>query len=79
MPALGVCTLRDLIESLPSGERRLLLLRYASRLSIEEIAGLEGEDVDRVEARLGALEDVLFAQVQARLERELASDASMAA
>ncbi|MBX3323431.1 MAG: hypothetical protein KF757_10605 [Phycisphaeraceae bacterium] len=79
MPALGTCTLRDLIDRLPSGERRLILLRYASRLSIEEIAGMEGEDIDRIESRLTALEDVLFEQVQQRLENELADDTAAAA
>ncbi len=79
MPALGTCTLRDLIDQLPSGERRLILLRYASRLSIEEIAGMEGEDIDRIESRLTALEDVLFEQVQQRLENELTDDTAAAA
>lgn len=79
MSALGICTLRDLIDRLPSGERRLILLRYASRLSIEEIAGLENEDIGRIESRLHALENVLFEQVEQRLEQELADESSAAA
>lgn len=79
MSALGIRTLRDLIDRLPAGERRLLLMRYSDGLSIEEIAGIEDLDIGHVEQRVAALEDLLLDQVQLRLDQELSSESVRAA
>lgn len=74
MSALGLSTLRDLIESLPAGERRLILLRYADQLSDPEIAHVLDMDTEQVTRRLDALEGLLFEKVSERFQSELAFD-----
>ncbi len=79
MSALGIATLRDLIGALPSGERRLVLLKYADGFDDAEIAQILGMDPEHVTSRIDALEHVLFEQMQASFEAELSADRAMAA
>lgn len=79
MSALGLATLRDLIEALPTGERRLVLLRYAEGFTDCEIAEVLGVDLEQVSTRLSALEGVLFEQMQNAIERELSGERAAAA
>ncbi|KAA0216243.1 MAG: hypothetical protein DYG94_05610 [Leptolyngbya sp. PLA3] len=79
MSALGLSTLRDLISSLPTGERRLVLLKYADGFDDAEIAQILGMDAEQVTSRIEALEHVLFEQMQTRFEAELGADRALAA
>lgn len=79
MSALGLATLRDLIDALPTGERRLVLLRYAEGFSDHEIAEVLGVDPQQVTTRLAALEGVLFEQMQNAIEQELSGERAAAA
>lgn len=79
MSALGLATLRSLIESLPTGERRLVLLKYSDGFSDEEIGEILGMETEHVANRIAALEEVLFEQMQAAFEAELSGDRAIAA
>lgn len=79
MSALGLSTLRNLISALPTGERRLVLLKYAEGFDDAEIAQILGMDPEHVTSRIDALEHVLFEQMQASFETELGADRAMAA
>lgn len=79
MSALGLATLRNLIETLPTGERRIVLLKYADGFSDGEIAEILDMEPEQVSNRLAALEGVLFQQMQAAFESELSADRAMAA
>lgn len=79
MSALGLSTLRNLISALPTGERRIVLLKYADGFDDAEIAQVLGMDPEQVTARIEALEHVLFQQMQATFEAELSANRALAA
>ena len=79
MTALGLSTMRQLIEQLPFGERRLICMRWSDGLSDLEIARITGDDPERVTIRLDALEQVLFGNLQEALKLELEVDSAAAA
>lgn len=79
MSALGLSTLRNLISALPTGERRLVLLKYAEGFDDAEIAQILGMDPEHVSSRIDALEHVLFEQMQSSFETELSADRALAA
>lgn len=79
MSALGLSTLRNLISALPTGERRLVLLKYAEGFEDAEIAQILGLDPTHVSTRIEALENVLLEQMQGSFEAEVSADRALAA
>ncbi|MCL4220777.1 MAG: hypothetical protein KJZ65_05360 [Phycisphaerales bacterium] len=79
MSALGLSTLRNLISALPTGERRLVLLKYAEGFNDAEIAQILGMEPSQASARIEALEGLLFEQMQASFEAELSGERALAA
>lgn len=77
MTAFGLTTLRQLIDRLPDGERRLICMRWSDGLDDREIAEITGDDPVHVTTRLAALEQVLFEQLQ--VSGEFADDSAIAA
>jgi DNA-directed RNA polymerase specialized sigma24 family protein len=77
MSALGLTTLRRLIDRLPEGERRLICMRWSDGLDDREIAEATGSDPVHVTTRLAALEQVLFEQMQR--SGEMADESAVAA
>jgi len=77
MTAFGLTTLRQLIDHLPEGERRLICMRWSDGLDDREIAQITGDDPVHVTTRLAALEQVLFEQLQ--VSGEFSEDSAIAA
>lgn len=77
MTAFGLTTLRQLIDQLPDGERRLICMRWSDGLDDREIAEVTGDDPVHITTRLASLEQVLFEQLQS--SGEFADDSAIAA
>lgn len=79
MTALGISTMRRLIDDLPKGERHLVYMRWADGFSDREIAEITGDDPVHITARLAALEQVMFARLGESMLTEPDEGESLAA
>jgi DNA-directed RNA polymerase specialized sigma24 family protein len=79
MTALGLSTMRRLIDELPKGERHLVYMRWTDGLTDREIAEITGDDPVHITARLAALEQVMFARLGESAFTELDEGESLAA